>query len=161
MAKTDDRAQSADPPSGQLLGDERGSASLEFVTVGVILLVPLVYLVLAVAAIQSAAMAVEGTARHAARMYVQASNDKDGRAAIDRAVTIGLADYGIDSTRATVRVVCTRPECLTAGGRVTVHIEANAALPLVPSLLDLRQMTSIPVGASATQTVSRFADFRQ
>ena len=44
--------------STDLLTGERGSASLEFLTVGMILLVPLVYLVLAVAAIQAAALGV-------------------------------------------------------------------------------------------------------
>ena len=51
---------------------EAGSASLEFLTVGVILLVPLVYLVLAMSAIQAGALAVEGAARQAARVAVQA-----------------------------------------------------------------------------------------
>lgn len=37
-----------------------GTASLEFLTVGILLLVPLVYLVLAVAAIQAGALGVEG-----------------------------------------------------------------------------------------------------
>ncbi|HSP76545.1 MAG TPA: hypothetical protein VLO31_10065, partial [Cryobacterium sp.] len=49
---------------------ERGSASLEFITAGLILLVPLVYLVLAMAALQGGALAVEGAARQAARVYV-------------------------------------------------------------------------------------------
>ena len=60
---------------------ERGSASLEFLTVGMILLVPLVYLVLALAAIQGGSLAVEGAARHAARVAVLTGDRADG---IDR-----------------------------------------------------------------------------
>lgn len=66
------------PRARDLLRSESGSASLEFVTVGVILLVPLVYLVLAVAAIQAGVLATEGAARHAARVYSLAPDDVRG-----------------------------------------------------------------------------------
>ena len=49
------------------LRDETGTAALEFITVGLILLVPLVYLVLALASLQAGTFAVEGAARQAAR----------------------------------------------------------------------------------------------
>ncbi len=55
---------STDPArrSRRVLTDEGGSASLEFITVGLILLVPLVYLIVALGTIQSQALGVE-TAR--------------------------------------------------------------------------------------------------
>src|ERR687898_866630 len=56
------------------ISSDRGSASLEFLTVGIILLVPLVYLVLALAAIQAGALGVEGAARQAARVAVIAAD---------------------------------------------------------------------------------------
>ncbi|RII97030.1 hypothetical protein DZF97_17400, partial [Clavibacter nebraskensis] len=59
--------------------DDRGSAVLEFITAGVLLLVPLVYLVLAMSAIQGAALGTEGAARQAARVYVRADDDASGR----------------------------------------------------------------------------------
>ncbi|MDQ1574531.1 MAG: hypothetical protein QOH44_2090, partial [Actinomycetota bacterium] len=40
--------------------DDGGSAALEFITAGLLLLVPLVYLILAMAAIQGGALSVEG-----------------------------------------------------------------------------------------------------
>ena len=61
------------------LAQEHGSASLEFLTVGIILLVPLVYLVLALAAIQAGALGVEGAARQAARVAVLAADPRAGR----------------------------------------------------------------------------------
>src|SRR5687767_273255 len=72
------------------LTDDSGSASLEFVTAGLILLLPLVYLILTVATVQAAAFATEGTARQAARVFVRADSEAAGRAAVDRAVRIGL-----------------------------------------------------------------------
>ena len=50
------------------LRDETGSAAIEFVTAGLILLVPIVYLVVALAAIQAGAFAAEAAARQAARL---------------------------------------------------------------------------------------------
>ena len=43
--------------------EDEGSASLEFITAGMILLLPLVYLVLVMAALQGGSLAVEGAAR--------------------------------------------------------------------------------------------------
>ncbi|MET0726266.1 MAG: hypothetical protein ABWY36_07925 [Leifsonia sp.] len=138
--------------------DERGSASLEFVTAGMILLVPLVYLVLAVAAIQGGALAVEGAARQAARVYVQAATPADARAALERAVVLGLDDYGLDAGAAGVSVTCAEPSngCLTRRNTVSVTVRVRVVLPLVPDVLALRDVVSVPLEARATQQVSRF-----
>ncbi|MEV1130245.1 hypothetical protein [Agromyces sp. NPDC049794] len=142
------------------LSTEDGSASLEFLTVGMILLVPLVYLVLAVAAVQAGALGVEGAARQAARVAVIAADDDASDAAVDRAVRVTLADYGIDPAAASVTVGCDRADCLEPGARVTVSVAARVELPLVPDVLELSTVGSVPVEASATQTVSRFAGVR-
>lgn len=137
---------------------ERGSASLEFITAGLILLIPLVYLVLALSALQAGALAVEGAARQAARVYVQAPNHAEGTARALRAVQFGLADYGIPADTAGVQIDC-RPsanECLTRRGVVVVTVRISVPLPLVPDVLALRGAAAVPLQASATQTVSRF-----
>ncbi|MFT4124160.1 MAG: hypothetical protein QM635_10035 [Microbacteriaceae bacterium] len=136
---------------------ERGSAAIELLAGAVVLLVPLVYLVLAIAAVQGAALAVEGAARQAARVFVQQSDEAAARAAAERAVTTALADFGIDRDRATVTIDCGGSGCLAARTLVTVEVRASVPLPLVPSLLDLRLGTAVPISASSTQPVSRFA----
>ncbi|MCA1943576.1 MAG: pilus assembly protein, partial [Yonghaparkia sp.] len=60
---------------------DRGSASLEFLVAGLLMLVPLVYLILTLGTIQSAALATEGAARQAARVFVQAPSTAVGAAA--------------------------------------------------------------------------------
>ncbi|WP_308465272.1 hypothetical protein [Rathayibacter soli] len=138
--------------------EEDGSSSLEFITMGLLLLVPLVYLTLAVASIQGAALAVEGAARQAARVYVQAPTTADADARAERAVDFALADYGLDSGQAQISVSCAPDpdHCLTRTGAVTVTVQVRAPLPLVPSVLDLQQTASVPLQATGTQTVSRF-----
>ncbi|KRC60406.1 hypothetical protein ASE14_05095 [Agromyces sp. Root81] len=140
------------------LSTDEGSASLEFLTVGMILLVPLVYLVLAMSAIQGGALAVEGAARQAARVAVQAVDAGAADAAVERAVQVALDDYGVDADAASVTVSCSPSgDCLAPGERVTVSVSASVTLPLVPDVLALHQAASVPLEASATQTVSRFA----
>jgi hypothetical protein len=134
-----------------------GSASLEFITAGLILLVPLVYLVVAVAAVQAGSLAVEGAARQAARVFVQASSEGQADAVAERAVRFALADHGFTPEQSSVEVRCERPDaCLTRGARVTVTVRLSVPLPLVPRALDLATAASVPVQAQATQTVSRF-----
>ena len=138
--------------------DEEGSASLEFITAGMLLLLPLVYLVLTLASIQAGAFAVEGAARQAARVYVQSASVGEANAAASRAIEFALADYGLDADDVSVTVACTPDpaSCLTRRGFVTIRVSTTIALPLVPPILDLDVPLSIPVESTATQQVSRF-----
>ena len=150
--------QRSRPSTEEFLDDESGSAALEFVTAGLILLLPMVYLVLVMAALQAGALAVEGAARQAARVFVQAETDVDAEAAAARAIEFALADYGLESSAATVAISC-RPEpsdCLTRQGFVTVEVGVSVALPLTPPALSVDAPLAIPLSATATQQVSRF-----
>lgn len=141
----------------RLLREESGTAALEFITVGLILLVPLVYLVLALAALQAGTFAVEGAARQAARVYVQAPNAEEAAARAGRAIEFGLSDYGVDASTVTTSVRCTgAPTCPARNATVTVTVRVNIPLPLVPDVLDLSTAASVPIESSATQRVSRF-----
>jgi hypothetical protein len=138
--------------------DDTGTASLEFITAGLVLLVPLVYLVLTMSAIQGGALAVEGASRQAARVFVASSTVEEGTRRAERAVEFALADYGLRRDDVSVDIRC-RPvaaACLTRRGFVTVVVESRVALPLVPAALDLDAPLSVPLSASATQQVSRF-----
>jgi Flp pilus assembly protein TadG len=142
----------------RLRTDERGSAALEFITAGMILLVPLVYLILALAQLQAGALAVEGAARQAARVYVQSATPESAADDAERAIQFALADYGVDVAATRVAVSC-RPvasDCLTRRGYVTVSIEIAVPLPLAPVALTVDAPLSLPVRATATQQVSRF-----
>jgi hypothetical protein len=136
---------------------EDGTATLEFIATGLILLVPLVYLVLTMAAIQGGALAIEGAARQAARVFVQAGSERSAASDADRAVEFALADYGLHREDATVSISCSpHPDaCLTRQGMVTVSVRISVPLPLAPAVI-----TGVPLGvamqADATQQVSRF-----
>ena len=145
-------------PLSRLRTDESGSASLEFITVGLIMLVPLVYLVIAVASVLSAAFAIEGGARQAARVFVQGASDQDAEAMAIRAVEFALADHGLTGNDVEMSVSCTpRPDaCLTRGGFVTVSVGLFVPLPLAPPAFGEAFSIGVPLSATATQRVSRF-----
>lgn len=138
--------------------DERGSASLEFLTVGVLLLVPLVYLVLTLGQIQHAVLGVEGGARHAARVLAQADSHDAGMAAADHAIRVAMADAGVASDAVSVDISCApeASDCTTRQGSVTVRIATTVPLPLAPAVLDLGVGLGVPVTARAMQPVSAF-----
>jgi hypothetical protein len=146
-----------DMPPSKLSRDE-GSASLEFITAGLLLLVPLVYLVLAMAAIQGGALSVEGASRQAARVFVQAADSGEGQSRAQTAVDFALDDFGLSAADRTVTITC-RPNpstCLTRRGFVTVRVTASVPLPLVPNVLSLKEPLAMPMSAISTEQVSRF-----
>jgi hypothetical protein len=141
----------------RLAGDD-GNAPIEFLVTGVILLVPLVYLGIALASIQGGSLAVEGAAREAARVYVAAATDAGGRASADRAVTVALADRRLARRDGDLILSCegaTAADCLAAGTRVTATIRTEVELPFVPPVFGLQKVARVPVAATATAPVFR------
>lgn len=140
------------------LRDEVGTASLEFITVGLILLLPVVYLVLTMSSIQGGAFAVEGAARQAVRVYVQSGSTTEAAARAERAIRFALADAGLEALEPGVTVTCSpHPDaCLTRLGTVTISVAVTVPLPLFPPVLQLDVPLGVPLQAVATEQVSRF-----
>ena len=140
------------------IADDVGTASLEFVTAGMILLLPMVYLVLTMSVLQAGSLAVEGAARQAVRVYVQAPDTRDAEAEAERAIRFALADYGLDPSEASVAISCSpRPvDCLRRRATVTITVGISVGLPLVPSALTIGGPVAVPLRSTATEQVSRF-----
>ena len=140
------------------LRDDTGSAALEFITVGLLMLVPLVYLVVALGAIQAQSLGVEAAARHAARAIALASDASSAGERADLVIASVAAEYDIDPASLHVEVSCVPAvsTCPDAGSTVMVTVAARVALPLVPAVLGLDRLASVPVEASSAQKVSRF-----
>lgn len=138
-----------------LLGDDEGSAPLEFIVVGVLLLVPLVYLVVALGTIQGQALGAEAGARHVARAVATAPDAAAANTRADRVIQTVAEQYGMDAVDVSVACSSSAP-CPEPGATLIVTLRTRVALPLVPPLFGLDQLASIPVEASAVQKVSRF-----
>ncbi|WP_210479179.1 TadE family protein [Naasia sp. SYSU D00948] len=138
------RSRTADP--------EEGSAGIEFLAGAVLLLVPLVYLVVTLGALQAAAFATEGAARGAALVLSRGVGDPAVGEQAEQVVALALEDFGVRDG-AEVEVTC-RPagECGERGAEIMVLVRAAVALPLVPDGLPV----TIPVEGTATLPVARF-----
>ncbi len=141
----------------RLRTEDRGGAIVEFLGVGLVLLLPLVYLVLTLGQVQAAAFAAESAAREAGRVLSQA---EDLPVALDRAhhaVRLAFEDHGIavDPARA-LAVDCEYDPCLTPGGQVHVEVSAVVGLPLVPAFLGDTLPLEVPVQAAHLAVVPEF-----
>lgn len=137
--------------------DDAGSSSLEFIAVGVIMLVPLLYLVIAVGSVQEQSLGVEAAARQAARAIASAPDLSAAAGRGERVLEGIVEEYGIDPGAVDVEVSCRprRSPCPAAGTTVVVTVSTRVPLPLVPGVLGLDQATSVPVEAVSVQKVSR------
>jgi hypothetical protein len=118
-------------------GDESGSALVEAVWLSVLLLVPLVYVLLAVFDVQRASYGVSGAARAAARAYSLAPDEASAPARARAAASVALRDQGIDPGYVQLSVRC-RPapdNCLSPGSLISVELTEQVRLPLAPSAL--------------------------
>lgn len=136
---------------------ERGSATVEFISVGVLLMLPLVYLVITMGRIQAATFAADGSAREAARAFVTADTDDDARRRAAIAVRLGLRDQGFDPSRDGVLTVeCETSRCLTPEAWVLVRVEVRVGLPGVPGFIGRPLSASVRVRARQLVVVDQF-----
>lgn len=147
------------PSTGETDDDgERGSAALEFILVGTLLLVPLVYLIIALGMIQGQSLGAEAGARHIARALSTAPDADAAARSADLILSSVVDEYGLDGEQVDVSMAC-RPAggaCPEAGATLVVTVRTRIALPLVPPVLGLDRLAAIPIEASAVQKVSRF-----
>lgn len=133
------------------LRDDDGNAVLEFVFVAVVVMVPLVYLVVAVAVGQRSTLAVTQAAREAGRAFATADTAAQGSERARVAVRLALADQGIDDDSAEVRTVAVGDDCdgpaatpsLLPGAEFAVCVARRVDLPGVPSVLEGRGVTTV------------------
>lgn len=117
--------------------DERGSALVELTWLGILLLVPMLWIVLGVFEVQKGAFAVTSAARAAGRAYALAPNDALGQARAEAVVRQALADQGLEDAPVTIRVTC-RPvpaDCHSGTSVITVQVFSSVAVPMLPDVL--------------------------
>ena len=124
--------------------NERGDASVEFLGILVVLVIPVLYIVLAVGQVSAGAMAVDAGAREAARILAE---DPAREADASHAVALIVEDFGIGA-QADVSPNCVG--CEGDGGVVDVRVSVRVPLPFVPAWLgragvDVSSSARVPV----------------
>ncbi len=134
------------------IGEERGSAILEFIVITVAVLMPLVYIVMSVATVHAASMASNQAVREAARAFTMADNPSAAMGSAQQAAHIALANHGFVLDPRTITVQC-RGACLAPNSSVLVALDWPVPLPWMPESLSgpadvrVRAAHTLPVDA--------------
>jgi Flp pilus assembly protein TadG len=132
--------------------DDDGNAIIEFVFVAVVVLVPLVYLIVAVAVVQRSRLATTNAARDVGRAVATSDRLADAPARAQAALRIALANQGLAPPDVQLRFVPPGADCqagasespvLTAGAEFQVCVIRHQPLPAVPTILSGRGITTI------------------
>ena len=140
----------------QLQGTESGRAIVEFVFLGTLLLVPLVYLIMTLAQVQAAAYGATAAAREAGRAFTTAATEVQGMPRARAAAQVAFMDFGFTDQDASVVIVCDGSPCLRPVARVTATSTIQVRLPFVPAFVGEVIPTTIPVSVTHVATVDRF-----
>ena len=117
--------------------DDCGTAIVEFVWLAILLLVPLLYIVLAVFETQRTSYAASAAARSASRAFVTSPDQGTAYARAEAAARLAFGDQGIEAPDFTLTVRCTPDprQCLSPGSVVSAEVHSAADLPLMPAVL--------------------------
>ena len=132
--------------------DQRGSALVEVSWLGILLVLPVLWIVMSVFQVQRGAFAVSAAARSAARAYALAPEDESGLLRARTAARVALDDQGVHGVTPDVRVTCTPypGDCHQGTSVITVSVHSRVVLPLMPSALGSNRPS---FALEATQTV--------
>lgn len=132
---------------------DAGNAMVEFCFLAVLVMVPIMYVLLAVFAVQNASYAVSSASREAARAYVTSASldDADDRARVAAAIAAG--DHGLRLPSEAVTIACD-DDCLAPGSVIRTTVRYRVGLPFVPSFLG--GSTSIRVRATHVELVDPY-----
>ena len=137
---------------------EQGSALVELTWLGLLLLVPLLWIVLSVFEVQRGAFAVSGAARAAGRAYALAPSDAVGQARAQAAANQVLVDHGVGDQPLGLVVNCAPAgDCHAPGAVITVDLRSRVDLPLLPDVLGAGA-PSFALNASHTVPIGQFRD---
>jgi Flp pilus assembly protein TadG len=138
---------------------DRGSAVVEFSWLAILLMVPLVYVMLAVFDVQRASYGATAATRAAGRAFIivpDGVSEDDARARAFDAAQLAMKDQGVELSPSQLTISC-NPACLQPGSTVTVTLDTEVRLPLIPDALGGKP-PAIHISASHTES---YGDYRE
>lgn len=139
----------------RLRASDEGSAVIEFVVLGVLLLIPLVYLVLMLGRLQAGAYAVSAAVRESGRAFVTADSEVAGQARAEIAARLAFENQGFGGSGG-LRITCSTSPCLQPGAEVRSSATVRVPLPLIPAFARSVVPLEVPLSAENVSRVDRF-----
>ncbi|HWJ83086.1 MAG TPA: hypothetical protein VNS55_12695 [Nocardioides sp.] len=139
--------------------DDTASATVELVWLGLLLLVPLMWIVISVFDVQRGSFGVSAAARAAGRAYALAPDDASGEQRAEAVARQALADQGLDDPALRVWVTCTPypADCHNGTSVITVHVRTSVVLRLLPDVLASGQ-PRFALSATHTVPIGRYVE---
>lgn len=134
---------------------ESGSATVEFLGLALVLMIPLIYLMVFVSQVQAAALGAVAAAEQAAQATAAIDAARGARSAVAGA-HLTLGDYGFDARAVTVDLACSDGGCgsLEPEEIVRSRVEVSVPLPLIHTLTGT-DASPVTISAEAQQRVPR------
>jgi Flp pilus assembly protein TadG len=139
--------------------DQHGSALVELCWLGILLVLPVLWIVMSVFQVQRGAFGVSAAARAAARAYALAPDDASGLLRARTAARLALDDQGVHDVTPEVRVSCTPypGDCHQGTSVITVSVHSRVMLPMMPSVLGSSR-PSFALDATQTVPIGQFQE---
>lgn len=128
-------ARKSASPTGESDHPDEGSAIVEFVALGLLLLIPVIYLVVTVSRVQAGSFAVVAASEQAGQAISVMEADNFNQAAIHEIAAVAALDHGFDAQDLALEVSCSDGSCASPGAVATVHARLTVGLPAVPGFV--------------------------
>ncbi|WP_068401555.1 pilus assembly protein TadE [Kribbia dieselivorans] len=135
-------------------GGEDGSVVVEFVFLGLLLLIPLTYLVLMFARLQAGTYAVTHAARESGRVFIAASSPS-AEGAARAAAELAFEDQGFGG-QGTLTISCASLPCLQPQNRITTTARVHVPLPFIPAVARDVIPLEVPVSAEHVTVTDQY-----
>jgi len=127
---------------------------VEFIVIGVLVLVPISYAVLSIMRVQAAAFASTQAVREAGRAFVTAESIPEANRLAQAAGRLAFADQGFVLPAGALTVRCLSGVCLAPGSAVDVTAAWEVPLPWLPAALGA--VAALPIHASHRLVVDTY-----
>lgn len=136
---------------------EAGTATVEFIWLALLLIIPMVYVLIAAFHVQSAAYGVSAASKSAARAFILAPDAQLGFARAQRAAKVALSDQHVTGASISIECLPNSNSCFQPGSSVRVVVRMKQPLPLTPSALG-HQLAPVVVDSSHVEPYGHYRE---
>lgn len=115
--------------------NDEGSATVEFIGLSIILLIPAIYLLVTISQLQAAGYAAVAASDQAAKTIAFTADHTQAQSAAINTVHLTAENYRLDPATTDTTIKCSNTPCDTPGTQITVNVSIHVPLPLIPTFL--------------------------
>lgn len=114
---------------------DNGSATVEFIGLSIILLIPAIYLLVTISQLQAAGYAAVAASDQAAKTIAYTPEESQAERNALKTVQLTAENYQLDPATMQTDIHCSNTPCTTPGTQIRVNVAVEVPLPLIPTFL--------------------------